>query len=167
MATSNKAIQDWYANRLREHLLARYRAHLAFVDSEGEGDDPEEVCPTSTELSPTGERADRDKAPASVREAYEFYKKHIQDEDIGSVRDCVVPVGRRRTYAVRVRTDGDDGFLEVYDARGRFLAAGRTYLEIVAWGDRDWLRARVKSPADLPPELKGAGERTLWGKPPE
>jgi hypothetical protein len=100
-----------------------------------------------------------------VREAYEFYRTHFEEADIGSARDYVVPAGRKTTYAIRVRTDGDDGYLEIYDEKGKFLAAGRTYLEIVAWGPREWLRAQVAQPSDLPPELQDASERTLWGKP--
>jgi hypothetical protein len=100
-----------------------------------------------------------------VREAFEFYKKHFEDKDIGSVRDYVVPAASKTTYAIRVRTDGDDGYLEVYDEEGKFLAAGRTYIEVVAWGSCEWLRAQAAQPGELPPELQDAGERTLWGKP--
>jgi len=158
MAGSNKAIQDWYANRLRDYLAAVYR----IVE---EGGDPGETHPKDSELGPSAKRADRAKLPPAVREAYEFYKTHFEDADIGSARDYVVKAAGQTTYAIRVRTDGDDGYLEVYDAKGKFLAAGRTYLEIVAWGTREWLRAQIAHPGELPPELRDAGERTLWGKP--
>jgi hypothetical protein len=158
MAGPSKAIKDWYANRLREYHAAVYRA------SQGAGD-PGATHPVDTELSPTATRADRAKLPETVREAYAFYKRHFEDADIGSARDYIVPVAGKTTYAIRVRTDGDDGYLEVYDAKGKFLAAGRTYIEVVAWGSRRWLRAQVHTPGELPPELHDAGARTLWGKP--
>ena len=158
MAGSSKTIQDWYANRLREYHAAVYRAYKR-------GDDARESYPVDTELSPSATRADRAKLPKTVREAYEFYKKHFEDADIGSARDYVVQAAGKTTYAIRVRTDGDDGYLEVYDEKGRLLAAGRTYIEVVAWGSRKWLRAQVAQPSELPPKLQDAGERTLWGKP--
>ncbi len=157
MAGSSKTIQDWYANRLQEHYAARYHAQQ-------KGDDASEIYPAAVELSPAATRADRAELPKAVREAYEFYKKHFEDADIGSVRDYVVPAVGKTTYAIRVRTDGDDGYLEVYDEKGKFLAAGRTYIEVVAWGSREWLRAQAGQPGELPAELQDAGERTLWGK---
>jgi hypothetical protein len=157
MAGSSKTIQDWYANRLQEHYAARYHAYQ-------KGDDASEIYPAAIELSPAATRADRAKLPKAVREAYEFYKKHFEDEDIGSVRDYVVPAAGKTTYAIRVRTDDDDGYLEVYDEKGKLLAAGRTYIEVVAWGSREWLRAQAAKPGELPSELQDAGERTLWGK---
>lgn len=158
MASSRKAIQDWYANRLWEYYMASYHAYQ-------KGDGGDDLYPVTRELSPAAERADRATLPKGVREAYEFYRTRFEDADLGSAREYAVPVAGATTYAVRVRTDGDDGYLEVYDAKGKFLAAGRTYLEVVAWGTRDWLRAQVERPGELPPELRDAHERTLWGKP--
>src|SRR5688500_8318963 len=94
VASSSKTIQDWYTNRLREYLLEYYRASLAFDENEEE--DPEEVCPRSTELSPKATRPDRAKLPTEVREAYEFYKKHVEDADLGSVRDYAVSAGGQK-----------------------------------------------------------------------
>jgi hypothetical protein len=158
MAGFNKTIQDWYANRLHEYYAAVYHAYQ-------KGDNPDEIYPKSFALSPAATPADHDKLPKAVREAYDFYTKHYADEDIGCVEDYVVPVAGKTTYAILVRTDGDDGYLEVYDEKGKFLAAGRTYIEVVAWGSREWLRAQVAQTAELPPELQDADRRTLWGRP--
>ncbi len=165
MATSSKTIQDWYAALLKEYYGQRYRAYLG---SQKGGKDPEELYPKSTELGPQAIRVSREdvgKVPEEVREAYAFYYQHFEEADIGSARVYRVPAGKTPTLAVRVLTDGDDGYLEVYDAKGKFLAAGRTYIEVVAWGTREWLRAQAANPGDLPPELKDADARTLWGKP--
>jgi hypothetical protein len=165
MAGSSKAVQDWYAARLKEYYSQRYRAYLASSET---GEDDAELYPQETELSPSASRLtreERDRLPVEVREAYDFYWKHFEEADIGSARVYRVPADRKATYAVRVRTDGDDGYVEVYDGKGKFLAAGRTYLEVVAWGTREWLRAQVAQPSELPPELQDADDRTLWGKP--
>jgi hypothetical protein len=163
MATDSKPIQDWYANQLHGFYLASYRAFLA--RNAGESD---VASSPESELGPSAVQIPREevaKLPARVREAYEFYWQHFEDADIGSARVYRVTASRKQTYAVHVRTDGDDGWLEVYDAKGGWLAGGRTYLEVVAWGSRDWLRAQVAEPGTLPPELADAGDRTLWGKP--
>jgi hypothetical protein len=165
MPKSSKAIQDWYTARLREYHSQLYRAHLASAET---GEAPSELHPRDTELSPSASRVareDRARLPDEVREAYDFYWSRFEEADIGSARVYLVVAGRKSTYAVRVRTDGDDGYLEVYDHKGKFLAAGRTYIEVVAWGSREWLRAQTAQPSELPPELQDAHERTLWGKP--
>jgi hypothetical protein len=144
-------------------MLARYRASLAF--HQDQGGEPEVACPTNTELNPSGERVDPSATPTAVQEAYGYYKKHVQDEDIGSVSIYAVAANGVDTYAVRVRTDGDDGCLEVYAKDGQLLGAGRTNMEFVAWGSRDWLRAQVNQPGTLPPELQDSFQRTVWGKP--
>ena len=163
MAKGSKTIQQWYTDRLKEYYTQYYRATL-----EEEEEDPDELFPRETELSPAATRVareDRDQLPAEVAEAYDYYWKHFEEADIGSARVYLVPAGRTETYAIRVRTDGDNGYLEVYDRKGAFLAAGRTYLEVVAWGDRAWLRSQAERPGELPPELQDADARTLWGKP--
>jgi hypothetical protein len=159
MAEANQAVQEWYANQLKEFFLEQYR-------SGREGTNTGETHPPSErELGSSATRVNPAALPEPVRQAHEFYKQHFEDADIGWARALQVPAGDRTTYAIRVHTDGDDGYLEVYDDQGGFLAAGRTYLEVVAWGDLDWLRAQAESPGELPPELKDAHQRTVVGKP--
>jgi hypothetical protein len=119
--------------------------------------------------SPSGDEQRRH-LPRSVQKAYAFYKEQVQDEDWGNVYLLQVPVeGVGPTYAVRVTTDGDDGWLEVFDAQGRNAGVGRTYLEWIAWGPAAAIRAQVDTgeyPArladKLPPILrdKVAGSET-------
>ena len=103
MATTDQAIQQWYTQRLRDYMLARYRASLAF--NQGQGGDPEVACPTNTELNSSGERADPSVTPMPVQEAYAYYKKHIQDEDMGACR--FMP---SRLLARRPTRFGSDGW---------------------------------------------------------
>jgi hypothetical protein len=159
MSKSNKAAQDWYGHRLAEYFQRRYLAML-------EGEEDEEAV----ELGDEAVRIPREEfgpLPEEVRTAHAYYHQHYTQADIGSARVYRVPTGRKTTYAVRVTTDGDDGYLEVYDERGGLLAAGRTYLELIAWGDREWLRAQALTPGELPPELQQITWKTLWGKPVE
>ena len=80
--------------------------------------------------------------PPSVHAAHDYYLNTVEKQDWGSVSLYKVPVGDQPIYAVRVTTDGDDGWLELYDAQGTELGVGRTYLELIAWGDRATIRAR-------------------------
>jgi hypothetical protein len=101
--------------------------------------------------------------PPGVRDAYAYYLGTVEAQDWGSVRLYRVPVGDQPVYAVRVTTDGDDGWLELYDEQGTELGVGRTYLELVGWGDRATIRAQVQS-GEFPPQLSDRATRTLWGK---
>lgn len=162
MAKASNTIEEWFTNRLREFHTQLYLAHLAF-DAKEADKDPALACPKEFELSPTAEKPNFDDVPQAVREAHGYYKRLIEDADWGSVRIYRVATETADTYAVRVTTDGDDGYLEVYGEDGTFLTAGRTYIEVIEWGSREWLRPQVGQ--HLPRELQDAPSRTLWGKP--
>ena len=102
----------------------------------------------------------------AVREAYEcFATKRLSRMRISApCASYVVPAVGKTTYAIRVRTDGDDGYLEVYDEKGKFLAAGRTCIEVVAWGSRGWLLGERASPASRPRNCRTPASGHLWGK---
>jgi hypothetical protein len=145
-----RALHDWY--------LARYRNYV-----NGGGDDPGFL--EDHMLRWEKWRENEPGLPEEVYAAHQFYIQHFTDADIGSDRVYKLPVGNEEVFAVRTTTDGDDSYVELYDAEGNWLAAGRANLEVMAWGSRDWLRDQAKDPSSLPPELEGSGERTLWGKP--
>jgi len=88
----SKAVQDWYANRLREHTLRRYRAYLASAGGEDPPDEPQ--------LGHAARKMKPDQLPAEARAAYDHYKTHIMDEDIGSVGAYRVPTDLGDTLAV-------------------------------------------------------------------
>jgi hypothetical protein len=156
-----RAIQDWYTNRLKEYHAQVYQANEDFPKTEI---DPAVAHPMDTELSLSAKkipRAEHDKLPAPVRDAFQFYWDRFEKEDIGFVRAYEVTAGSKQTYAVRVKTDGDDGWLEIYDENGEFLAAGRTYIELVWWGPRDHIRSLIGK--DMPAEYDT--KTTKWGTP--
>ncbi|QLE56277.1 hypothetical protein [Nostoc sp. TCL26-01] len=65
------------------------------------------------------------------------------------------------TYALRVTTDGDDGCLEVYDQHGLEIGVGRTYLELISWGNVDEIRTYLHD-YDFPANLNNKEQMTVW-----
>lgn len=159
MADPKQAIQDWYTGRLQKYYAKRYRAYVL-----GKKEDKHNELGRSAAYVP---REEHGGLPSEVRAAHTFYWNHFEETDLGSARVWRFAVRKKTYYAVRVTTDGDDGYAEVYDDKGAFLGAARRYIEVVAWGSRDWLRAQATHPGDLPPELQDAPQRTLWGQPVE
>ena len=153
-----RVVRGWYSERLKKYFARRYRAYVFGKDRDV---GHTELGRAAVALGPD----ERDRLPDEVRAARQFYAKHFEDEDLGSARVYRAGVRRKLVYVIRVTTDGDDGFQEFYDGRGNFLAASRRYIEVVAWGSREWLRAQATHPWDLPPGLKDAPRRTLWGRP--
>lgn len=140
-----------YEQHLYAHWLARYRAYIRNEEANASFLEEHTV-------------ANRMATPQPVHEAYEFYAHHISARDIGAVQVLHVPNDAGDTYAVYTTTDGDDGWIEIYTPDGQLLGAGRFYIELVAWGARDEIRALVGT-QELPPRLANRQAETLWGKP--
>ncbi len=84
---------------------------------------------------------DLDQFPDNVQEAFRFYKENVQDGDFGSVHvykysSAIVPI-----YVIGVSTDGDDGYLEIYDRNGEPITYGRYDADVINWCDRQTTRA--------------------------
>ena len=62
----------------------------------------------------------------------------------------VVTIERQRIFTTRVTTDGDHGWLEIYDAGGNNLGAARTICNKIAWRSLDWIRENFPA---FPPEI--------------
>jgi hypothetical protein len=165
MAKANAAVKSWYTERLREFYAGRFQAYLDDTDPDNER------FPSQHELSTAAVAVDRQTGwpalPGEVRTAAEYYYDRVEAEDWGSVRVYRVPTDSMDTFAVRVTTDGDDGWLEVYDPQGHFLAAGRTYIELIAWAAREKVRQQF---GDNWPKALDT-RKTLWqvpaGPPPQ
>ena len=159
MPDPNAAVQAWFTERLRAFHAGRFQA---FLD---DSDPDEEQNPREHELSIDAVKVDRNKEwptlPEAVKQSAEFYFTHVESEDWGSVRVFRVPTPIVETYAVRVTTDGDDGWLEVYDRKGDFLGAGRTYIELIAWAPAEEVRKQF---GDNWPEALDRSQ-TLWKLP--
>ena len=109
-------------------------------------------------------RSAAESAPATVQESLAFYVEHVERADWGSVYLYRVRVAARGIWAVHVSTDGDDGWLEIYDEGGRLLGAARSYIELLAWGPRADMRALVFT-GGYPAALADRAQRTLWQSP--
>lgn len=97
--------------------------------------------------------------PTPVKIAYEYFFNEVE----GWTRLCKVPFGSNFSYAICVLTDGDDGWIEIYDSEGSLIASGRTYLELIGWGDFNEIRDFVTT-LDYPSSLCDRYEKTLWKK---
>ncbi|NJN30491.1 MAG: hypothetical protein HC824_08740 [Synechococcales cyanobacterium RM1_1_8] len=95
----------------------------------------------------------REGMPAAMLAAYDYYAEQIAAQDLGRVDGVTLLVGEQITFGVAVTTDGEDGWIEVYDIEGQLLGAARTYLDQVQWGEREQMRSLVETSA-LPPELE-------------
>lgn len=63
--------------------------------------------------------------PEAVQRAYALYSSW-EARDLGSARLLEAKVDGKDVFALHTTTDGDEGFLELYDAKGAALATGTT-----------------------------------------
>lgn len=142
-----------YTERLKAHYLKQYVAYCR----EQPLDDRCEFGQDNL-LSPEAIAA----LPPSVQD---FGNTAEALSDSNYARVYQLKVKEELTYAARVTTDGDDGWLAIFDAQGKLLAAGQTYIEVVVWQATD-LHDR---PADLLDTtvtgFEEASAQTLWRQP--
>jgi hypothetical protein len=72
----------------------------------------------------------------AIKNSINFYLENIEDADIGCVNLFEITLNScDSVYMVRVTTDGDDGWIELYDSSGNILALGRTNMELIGFDD--------------------------------
>jgi hypothetical protein len=147
---SAEEARRFFETHFVDYWQGRYEAYLA--DQE---DEPE--------LFPgfAYPRQELDQCPRAVRDAFDFYLQEIEIDDWGSVRVFRIP--EPNFWLVCVSTDGDDGWVELFDDDGAPLGAARTYLELLAWEETETIRQQVFS-GELPPDLIQRQDQSLWGK---
>jgi hypothetical protein len=115
--------------------------------------------------------------PDSIVEAYQHYKINVMDQDWGCIngahwiepaakpaaepatKPAAEPAAEPATsfslslIVLHISTDGEDGWLELFDPSGHPLGTARTYGSHIHWGDPKTLREQVFT-AELPPELE-------------
>ncbi|MBI5548653.1 MAG: hypothetical protein HY901_32630 [Deltaproteobacteria bacterium] len=64
------------------------------------------------------------KLPKQVQEAFNFYFQNVETADWGSVSAYKANLKGEAVYAVRTGTDGDDGYIEVFNFAGKRIATG-------------------------------------------
>lgn len=144
----SQALRQYFAHLLHDYWAETYRAYV--TGEEMYADFLEEYTLVATHT-----------APFSAQAAYRFYDVQVRQHDWGAVELLRVPSAYGDTFAVYVTTDGDDGWLEVYDATGKLVGAGRTYMDLVYWMSLDDARQQTCT-RRLPPNLNTS--RSLWGK---
>lgn len=156
MAFNDELRKQYYEHLYESHVLKQYRAYI----QNKEPDEDEELLGRYTlDLRRHPEMLEN--LPESIRGAYNYYDARIAKCGLGCVRVSLVPYSNDFTYAVRVSTDGDDGWLEIYDQHGCEIGVGRTYMELIGWGKIDEIRRQVDD-FDFPVSLSDKEKKTLW-----
>lgn len=154
---SAASVRQFCESELKTYWQKKYSAYC-----EGhETDIPLSLC--QNPLTPLQISQNRDGIPQRALDAYKFYDEHVMQQDWGSVTLARVAIADQDTYVIRVTTDGDDGWLEVFDPTGKVLGAARAYLELVSWGEIKAIRAAVDT-GEYPAELEARLDSTLWGR---
>ena len=94
--------------------------------------------------------------PDSVWESYKFYSKNVSEQDWGNVYRLRITIENQDTLIIRTITDGSDGWLEVFDSQGIYLAAARISRDGkgIAWRPMNQIREYVLGNHRYPPELE-------------
>ncbi len=154
---SAERVRQFCESELKAYWQKKYTAYC-----EGqETNIPLSLCQNL--LTPLQVAQNRDGIPQRVLDAYKFYDEYVMQQDWGSVTLARVAIADQDTYVIRVTTDGDDGWLEIFDTTGKVLGAARTYLELVSWGEIKPIRAAVDT-GEYPAELEARMDSTLWGR---
>jgi hypothetical protein len=92
---------------------------------------------------------DRDPAvmagvPETVKQSLAYYTTNAEDNDWGTARLVKAQVDGEDAWAVITTTDGDDGYLEVFDAEGRELGSALKMNGDAAQWDAEFGAVRAK-----------------------
>ena len=159
MEARRERVQQVYAQWFQTHWQERYRDYC-----QGDISDPDDFVLYHYAVMAVRETAEPPGIPPAVLESYRFYIQEVEDRDCGVVTLSQVPIDDQDTFAVFVTTDGDDGWLEVFDSTGAILGTARVYLELLLWGTPADIRAMVETGA-YPIAAEDLAAQTLWGKP--
>jgi len=88
---------------------------------------------------------DLEQFPDNVQEAFNFYKTIVEDGDFGSVGIYKYSSGIVPIYVIGVSTDGDDGYIEIYNQTGESITFGRYDADVINWGNKETTRADVNN----------------------
>ena len=70
-------------------------------------------------------------------------------------------------YAIRVTTDGNDGWIEIFNEPSESLGAARTYFEVMSWREPETLRKNYLDLSEgkyqnFEAEIEEMEKYTLW-----
>lgn len=129
-------IRNFYVEEFRKHYEKAYQAYCNNLDMDGLDDI--EVFLLNDCFGFGEEVNNNQEIFHNVLGIYDFYLKHGDT----SCSISKVKIKEYNTYAIRVITDGDDGWLEIFNEQGESLGAARTYLEVISWQKPESLRQK-------------------------
>jgi len=97
--------------------------------------------------------------PNPVKEAITYYMEQIERNDLGTVQLRELDI--HKAFIVSTTTDGDDGWIELYSEKGQAIGYGRTFIELISWGEKDAIR-KMTLDSSFPADMEDRFERTLW-----
>jgi hypothetical protein len=150
LSTWGEIVRQFYIEGFRKHHEDEIEASsqglelFEFLESQGiavQGDIIMELFLNENDLGWMGESKNREGVLGSVLDAYDFYTEHGHEQ----VRVAKIDVQETATYAVRTKTDGDGGWLEVFNEQGQILGSALTFLDVLRWEDREAIREKFKN----------------------
>jgi hypothetical protein len=154
MEERKERVRKFYQDKIRDYYEIAYNAYL-------NNNHLDERPLYKYEIESLLDQSNRSKVPKSVTDAFDFYYSKVEEKDLGSVWVYKVEVDGKATYAIRVSTDGDDGWLELFDQDGENLGSARTYIEIILWGEINEIRSQAEN-WEFPPEFENRKQLSLW-----
>lgn len=106
-------------------------------------------------------RSQAGEVPDTVKPIFGYYYQNVEQADWGNV--YLYKTSAPALWVVYVTTDGDDGWVELFNLEGQHLGTARRYIELLSWGDPELIREMVKTGA-YPADLESRMGDTLWGK---
>lgn len=91
--------------------------------------------------------------PPGTVESYKYYWDNVEMQDWGGVYVIKVKIAGIDIFITHVFTDGDDGWMEIYDAENNCHGIARRYIDLLHWGEKDDIRSMTES-GDYPAELE-------------
>ena len=154
--------RHFYENSILSYFIQQYEAFLKDEELDARPFEDFQIDRNEEDL------------PEQVKASVQFYLDQIESKDIGAVRLHRIPFAKtlvdsrakeeqEHFFITRTTTDGDDGWVELFTSNGDAMGYGRTYIELVSWGEKDDIRALTES-SEFPADLDNRNEQTLWGK---
>ena len=152
MVSKEQAVMDEIGSLLRTYWQECHRAYLDGHPCMGSdyffGENSKMIPPEES-------------APESVKHSAEFYNDACSDW--GGAQIFHLQSKNLPCWIVSVTTDGDDGWIEVFDESGKCFAAARRYIELLSWGPVEKVRAYTED-GEFPEDMSDRMMRTLWAR---
>jgi hypothetical protein len=170
MSVWEDAVCQFYVEGFRQHHEIEIASSeqgldlFEFLGSQGRAEQRDiimEVFLNDNDLGWMNEPENRISVPENVLEAYDFYTEHGHEQ----VRVAKIHVQEQDTYAVRVKTDGDGGWLEVFDMQGQRLGTALTFLDVLSWEDQAGIREKFKNRGSVFPDWQRMGQLSVCYPP--